>query len=138
MSDFVLKINEGCANEAERLCKAGKTSIKGKSPKRAGTGTKYRNSYKVIPYRDILEGYGCKLWNKQYQLSHLLEDGHSVHNQWVKEGGYTIHHRFTTGPNPKVDSNKKTSYYKMWESTEEELVNEYTSAVLSVIDKAFK
>ena len=136
MNDFLLKINEGCANEAERLCKEGKLSIKARSPARKGGAKKYKNSYKVIPYQDIVLGYGCKLWNKQYQLSHLLEDGHTVHNQWVKEEGYTIHHRHPTGPDPKIDSNKRTSYYKMWEATEKELVDEYTEAVLSVIDKA--
>ena len=122
MSEFVLAVNEGCADEAERICKDGKKSIKAK----------------VIPYRDILDGYGCKLWNKQYQLSHLLEDGHTSHNQWVKEGGYTIRHRHTTGPDPKVDSNKTTSYYKMWDRTEKELVDEYSLAVEKVIDNATK
>lgn len=135
MSEFVIKINEGCANEAERICKEGRTFIKPKTPKRKG---KYRNSYKVLPYRDVLDGYGCKLWNKQYQLSHLLEDGHYVHNQWVKEGGYDIHHRHPTGSNPKVDSNKTTSYYKMWDETEKEMVDKYSLAVEQVIDKATK
>ena len=138
MSEFVLKVNEGCADEAERLCNEGKKSINARSPGRPGRGTKYRNSFKVIPYRDILDGYGCKLWNKQYQLSHLLEDGHTSHNQWVKEGGYTIRHRHPTGPDPMVESNKKTSFYKMWDKTEKELVDEYSLAVERVIDNATK
>ena len=136
MHDFLVRINEGCANEAERLCKEGKVSIKARSPSRKGSTKKYKNSYKVIPYRDVMLGYGCKLWNKQYQLSHLLEDGHTVHNQWVKEEGYDIHHRYPTGPDPMVKSNKITSYYEMWDKTEKELVDGYTEAVLSVIDKA--
>lgn len=135
MSEFVIRVNEGCANKAERLCREGRTSIKARTPKRKG---KYRNSYKIIPYRDIMEGYGCKLWNKQYQLSHLLEDGHTSHNQWVKEDGYVIRHRHPTGPDPKVDSNKTTSYYEMWDATEKELVDKYTLEVLEVIDKATK
>lgn len=65
------------------------------------------------------------LWNNKYYLSHLLEDGHIVKNQYG--GPYTINSSkrvpdTTDHKNAKVTSDTETTQYDMFDDTLEDYV----------------
>ncbi|MBQ0111921.1 MAG: hypothetical protein KBT03_02215 [Bacteroidales bacterium] len=84
----------------------------------------YRSSFTTRKKNDLSR----ILWNKQYQLSHLLEDGHYVYNQYG--GSYNIHpdyplifgHKKNGEPiiygSRYGTSGKVTIGFKAWEKTE--------------------
>lgn len=67
---------------------------------------KYQNCFRTQKIED-----GRRIKNTRYQLSHLLEDGHHVANQYGS--GYSIH------SSEYGTSGKTTKEFKVWEETEE-------------------
>ncbi len=81
LKDYSDDIQDGMANEAQRIAKKGKDKLKETSPKRTG---KYAKGWAITNKK----GYGwikCVIHNKtSYRLTHLLERPHLTRN-----GGYT-------------------------------------------------
>lgn len=73
--------NEGIKESRRYINQEMVSIMKGKTEDRKH----YRSSFSTHKKGDLSR----VLWNKQYQLSHLLEDGHYVYNQYG--GNYDIH-----------------------------------------------
>lgn len=76
-SEHVQEVVEEAAKESARECVR---KLKAGSPKRPGGGS-YARSWSA----KRLDG-GWIVFNKQYQLTHLLENGHAVANQFGNFG----------------------------------------------------
>ena len=61
------------------VAKDARRTLKAYSP---GQGS-YRNGWRIVYENKYLKSYGFQIWNpKNYQLTHLLEDGHLIKNQY--------------------------------------------------------
>ena len=92
------------------------------SSKSGSTNKKDENPYiDLYVQRSSSRQHWRALWNKKYPLSHLLEDGHEVHNQ--SGGPYEIKNRVadtTANKNAKVTSSDETTQFDMWDETFED------------------
>ncbi len=118
MNEYSENIEEECFLEAKKICEDGKREIKTKTPKRkkSRVGGNYINTYRVINRNKRFER-GCTLWNKQYQLSHLLEKNHNTSNQYGARG------------------RTRKNVTPFWKQTEENMVKNFESAVKRIIQK---
>lgn len=74
-----------CGKIAYEVVKDYRPMIKSKAVAHITPGHKvYVNNFVSVPKKDTYGYYGAVLWNKQYTLSHLVEDPHAL---WF--GGYT-------------------------------------------------
>lgn len=82
-----------------------------KKGKRQDGEKRYRSSFTTRKKNNLSR----ILWNKQYQLSHLLEDGHYVYNQYG--GAYDIDPK-KSKYNTTVDHTKA---FGVWDKTEKHI-----------------
>lgn len=92
----------------------------------------YINCYSIK--RNVVSDHSSTLYNRKYPLSHLLEDGHEVYNQYG--GPYPINRRTAKNrPNAKVDSNMLTTKFEMWELEGEPASVDYVHRAIKKIRK---
>lgn len=96
MEQYTEEIDEQLRKDATKVANKGKELIKDMTPVRTrlikrgkgGNFGHYVDSYVVKRSKKDLKT-DVVLWNKQYQLSHLLERNHAWANQWGTRRGYT-------------------------------------------------
>lgn len=110
------KLQEEIGQAAIECCKKYRPVIKADAKgkiKHSTSHKPYVNTFTVIPLRDEYGTYGAALWNRTYQLSHLIEEPHDV---WF--GGMTHNN------------------YGFWKDTEDPIVDDFLDRVDEIIDKA--
>lgn len=108
--DIALKI---CRKDRKSIKQLSASLIK-ESPSK-GTNKPYISYFVAKPISDEMGKYGAELWNRKYQLSHLIEDPHALNF-----GGRTHNN------------------YEMWKTTEKEMVKEFESEIDKLIEKKMK
>lgn len=81
LSDYSKEIEEEVNNTAEETSKELVKDLKKTSPRRKKNGGKYAKGWTKRK-----EGNGYRIYNKKYQLTHLLEHGHAKANGGRVEG----------------------------------------------------
>lgn len=129
-------LGEEAQKDAVKICKAHKNTLRSEFKNEIiakKAKPRYVSQFTVRKYnKKHIAEYGAKLWNRKYPLSHLLEDGHVVKNQYggpykpIKHGPYSD----TSG-----DSDDKTHAFNLWEKEEEKIVEEFTQAVSELVKK---
>lgn len=112
-----MELEEALTKVAKKVCTKYKPKIKKSADskiKHVVSPTPYTSCFTVVK-KDDTEGVGSSLWNRKYQLSHLIEDPHEL---WF--GGRT------------------TNNYEFWKDTEPDMADEFFMASMDVIDDAFK
>lgn len=105
---------EGIKEAKKEIVRDLDTMQKGK---KSELGKHYRSTFTTRKKGDLSR----ILWNKKYQLSHLLENGHFVYNQYG--GAYEIHPtiakrgKWITGSKYGT-SGKITKAFGVWDKTE--------------------
>lgn len=126
---------EICTNHRKTLKREFQNEIqtvKGKNPV-------YINGFTTIPLEGYLGSYGCKLWNKKYPLSHLLEDGHKIRNK--RNGKYYQNKRGTHGNSVSSKGEtgrgtKLTYGFNLWAFEESAMIKEFKDGVEQLLKKA--
>ena len=98
-----------CAARAREICKQYKPKVKTefadliKHPQK-NTLKRWVHFFKVVDVKEFGHPNGAGLWNKKYQLSHLIEDSH-----WTGGGNHTHndYHRFKINEEPMVEAFEK-------------------------------
>lgn len=118
-SDYANEVDRVTAETVVDVSKEGRKYIKDKtlavySQKRftIHSPSKYQNCFRTKK----LDKFGRQIKNTRYQLSHLLEDGHKVSNQYGSN--YSIYN------SEYGTSGKTTKEFKVWEQTED-MLREY-------------
>lgn len=105
--------------------------VKNTATRRRKKGTPLRSSYVVTPSGKMSMGGLAKkrtLHSTEYQLAHLIEDGHKVYNRpngkfnkaAKKEGPYEIKRTYPKSRKKAISQMPtKTSKYEMWKKAEE-------------------
>lgn len=107
-------LQDQCGQAAYEVCKEFRPKIKAKANSLIKQNRKkYVNNFVSVPKRDGNGMYGAVLWNKQYMLSHLIEDPHALHF-----GGRTHNN------------------YNFFKDTEKEMNAEFTKRCREKIQKA--
>ena len=76
---FIREENKKVEDIMPTVARDSRRVLKSKSP---GHGA-YRNGWRIVYENRYLKSYGFQIWNpKHYQLTHLLEDGHLIKNQY--------------------------------------------------------
>lgn len=99
----------------------------------------YINGFTTIPIDGYLGSYGCKLWNKKYPLSHLLENGHKIRNK--RNGKYYANKHGTHGNSisSKGATGKGTNLtygFNLWSFEEEDMVKEFEQGIEQLLKQA--
>ena len=82
LDEFDREVKETVKEAAQETAKECVQKLKATSPKRKGRGKgKYARSW-----TQKKDGNGYVVYNKEYQLTHLLENGHAVANQYGDYG----------------------------------------------------
>lgn len=111
-------LQEKIGQKAIECCKKYRPVIKADAQgkiKKPTSHKPYVSSFTVVPLRDMNGTYGAALWNRNYQLSHLIEDPHDL---WT--GGMT------------------SNNYGFWKDTEDPIEEAFLKAADEVIDEALK
>lgn len=99
----------------------------------------YINGFTTIALEGYLGSYGCKLWNKKYPLSHLLEDGHQIRNK--RKGKYyeNKHGTHGTSTSSKGATGKGTNLtygFNLWAFEEIDMKKEFEDGVNQLLKEA--
>ena len=79
LRDFIRDENRKVEQIMPEVAKDARRTVKAGSP---GEGP-YRNGWQIKYENRHLKSYGFQVWNpKHYQLTHLLENGHLIKNQY--------------------------------------------------------
>ena len=79
LRDFIKEENRKIETIMPEVAKDAQRTVKSLSP---GDGP-YRNGWRIKYPNRYLKSYGFQIWNpKHYQLTHLLENGHLIKNQF--------------------------------------------------------
>ena len=111
-------IEQKCGEAAVKVCKKYRPIIKANANakiQRVTSKHPFANNYTVIPLQDSIGTYGAILWNRKYQLSHLVEEPHDVF------GGHETHNE-----------------YDLFKDVSDPMADEYIDAVEKIIDDALK
>ena len=123
IEDWQQEVNGNLEDAADTTIKESKKIIqelsKSTVTRRKGGAKHYRSMFTTRKPKKLKR----VLWNKKYPLSHLLEDGHYVYNQFG--GPYNIN-----PDNSKYGtSGQITHHFDMWEDTEKQ-TSEYLMGYL--------
>lgn len=80
-------IQDKCGQAAYEIVKKHRPKVKASAKSHINTRSgrkRYIGNFVSVPKKDGMGYYGAVLWNKQYTLSHLVEDSHFL---W--QGGHT-------------------------------------------------
>lgn len=80
--NFTIEMKEPIEKYSNKCCEI----VKSLSPSGYRKNKKYRDGW-VVEYKEGKEGFEARVWNKDnYQLTHLLENGHLIVNKKGGEG----------------------------------------------------
>lgn len=103
-TDLQDSVKESATEAKKKIMELSKSTVN----RRSGGTKHYRSCFTTRKTGDLEQ----TLWNRKYPLSHLLEDGHQVYNQYG--GPYAINPR-----NSKYGTSGTTTHeFDMWEETE--------------------
>lgn len=128
-TEYGMKVDQVTENTVDELATAGRKYIKDLTDVQFQSKAfvihkpkKYQNCYRKVRIPD-----GRRIKNTNYSLSHLLEDGHIVANQYGR--GYSIY-------NSEYNTRGKTTHsLRMWKDTEDMLNEELPKRIVENIDK---
>lgn len=152
LKEWKVDVDIVCEDASDATIKNAKKHIK-QITKTSGMGVSHM--YKNDPTKQYVNCYVTRkpdrrrkflraLWNKQYQLSHLLEDGHDSYNQYNQPGNknfrdnlprpYTI----KRSKFPSSIGKKHTHEFSVWEETEKWTGDSYYRSVKKRLENLYR
>lgn len=132
LEQWDVQVTEQMSQSVLDTCKETKKELKKATPKgsKRMKGENYRDCFTIKPNSSKSKALMTRtVWNTQYQLSHLLEDGHMVYTRLGKKtdksaqkiGPLMIKKRSAKngGTYAVFNDNKHTASYTMWKHGEE-------------------
>lgn len=110
---FIRKENKVVVDVMPKVARVGKRSLRNNSP---GSG-EYASGWRVVWEDKYRQQMGFVIWNpKHYRLTHLLENGHLIKNQFGGPFG-----KGRTSPQPHVATAQREANEKVIELLKKEL-----------------
>lgn len=158
LNEWKVDVDLACEKGADKTINSMRDHIKRKTKKDVETSQRNKNNPSAQyvncfvtrkPRRGSKNKFLRALWNKQYQLSHLLEDGHDSYNQWNKTPELARRYGRNGKPLPRPYTIKKSRFpssigkkhthsFEMWKSTEDFGAKKFPEKVIKELENMYR